>query len=113
MATCDSGRQLTGTKYLLDTSVASLILDGELRTRFPSTLVNHKIDMQAELFHGREPRTLDGKGKSLSRSINAWKWAELVAIYITPTIQNELMIAPQVSICVVMCVFTLNSHAHV
>ena len=60
MVTCDSSRQLTGTKYLLDTSVASLILDGELWTRVPSTLVNHKADMQTELFHGREPRTLDG-----------------------------------------------------
>ena len=68
---CDSTRpHPTGTKYLLDTSVASLILDGELWTRFPSTLVNHKKDMQAELFHGREPRTLEGlpaKVKSLKR----------------------------------------------
>ena len=112
MATCDSGtKQQAGTKYLLDTSVASLILDGELWTRYPSALVNHKADVQAKLFHGRKPRTLDGlpaKVKSLSRSINAWKWAELVApgsIYITPTVQNELTIAPQVSMYRLMCLY--------
>ena len=133
MATCDSGtKQRAGTKYLLDTSVASLILDGELWTRYPSALVNHKADVQAELFHGREPRTLDGLPAkvSLSRSINAWKWAELVApgsIYITPTVQNELMIAPQVSMYRLMCLYfqypglglskvtsiKLNSYEHV
>ena len=36
--------------YVLDSSMASLIMDGELWDRCPSSLVGHKVELQAALF---------------------------------------------------------------
>ena len=38
--------------YILDSSMASLIVDGELWGRYLSSLVRHKMDLQAALFGG-------------------------------------------------------------
>ena len=44
-------------KYVIDSSMASLIMDGELWGRCPSSLVGHKVELQAALF-GSESRKL-------------------------------------------------------
>lgn len=101
--------------YILDSSMASLIMDGELWGRCPSSLVGHKMDLQAALF-GSEYRKLSELPQTTSyvpRATNAYSWAKGVVeqsntdvLYITPTVRNELMRAPQVSHAVLMhCIF--------
>lgn len=93
--------------YVLDSSMASLILDGELWGRCPSSLVGHKVELQAALFgnEGRKLSELPQATGYLPRATNAYSWAKGVVeqaadmdvLFITPTVRNELMRAPQVS----------------
>ena len=98
-------------KYVLDSSVANLVLDGELWERCPCALVPYKIELQAALFcveGGREQRKIGDivpHTQHLPRAISAYKWARGLqkagntnALFITPTVGNELMRAPQVSL---------------
>jgi hypothetical protein len=66
-------------KYVLDSSVASLVLDGELWGRCPSSLVGHKKDMQAALFGSDERIKLSELAQTtnyIPRAINAYSWAK-------------------------------------
>ena len=91
--------------YVLDTSVASLILDGELWTREPGVLVGYKKDLQTSLFHTEKKKTLTDlqqESMYLQRAVNAHAWAKSVIgtgrtkLLLTPTVQVELALAPQV-----------------
>ena len=92
-------------KYMLDSSMASLVMDGELWSRCPSSLVGHKVDLQAALFRGDHVQLLELPQATsyLPRATNAYSWAKGVVeqvdtdvLFITPTVSNELMRAPQV-----------------
>ena len=97
--------------YILDTSVAKLILDGELWSREPGLLVRYHTDLQATLLHPDSKMTfrgLEGTSFTVQRAINAWKWAQNVIqtqqgtgtkLLVTPTVQNELLDALQVCTC--------------
>ena len=98
-------------KYVLDSSVANLVLDGELWERCPCALVPYKVELQAALFcveGGGEQRKIGDivpHTQHLPRAISAYKWARGLqqagntnALFITPTVGNELMRALQVSL---------------
>ena len=104
-------RMAVVNKYVLDSSVANLILDGELWERCPCALVPYKVELQAALFcveGGGEQRKIGDivpHTQHLPRAISAYKWARGLqqagntnALFITPTVGNELMRALQVSL---------------
>ena len=115
MAMCNStSPHPTGTKYLLDTSVASLILDGNcgrgshllLWTTRKICRLNYFMVENLVHLRASHPRSNPWVGASM----HAWKWAELVppnSIYITPTVLNELIISPRV-LYVSSCVSLLS-----
>ena len=64
--------------YVLDSSMASLILDGELWGRCPSSLVGHKTELQAALFGSEHCKLseLPQTTSYLPRATNAYSWAK-------------------------------------
>ena len=99
--------------YVMDTSVASLILDGELWSREPGLLVRYHKDLEASLLHPDSKMVLRDleQTHTVKRSVSAWKWAQDVVenqgttgvrLVITPTVQSELTDAMQV--CCKLCV---------
>jgi hypothetical protein len=89
--------------YILDTSVAGLILDGELWSREPGRVIPYHKDLGAALAHTGPNMSFSDLTRSSSivkRSLDAWKWAETVnqkdeRLVITPTVRAELMEAGQ------------------
>ena len=93
--------------YVLDTSVASLILDGELWSREPGLVVRYHTDLQATLLRPDLKMVLSDleQTHTVKRSMSAWKWAQDmiknqettgVRLVVTPTVQSELTSAMQV-----------------
>ena len=85
----------TSDTILVDTSLASLILDGELWKSSPSDLRRYRSDMQFD----RKP---ENNNRDLQRSILAHTWAQTlrcnnVDLRMTPTVAEELSDAGQVS----------------
>ena len=61
--------------FLLDTCVASLILNGQLWSHYPSTLVGCKPELYAAWRLVKEDLGKTYKHKfELDKSIKAWKW---------------------------------------
>lgn len=117
--------------YVLDTSVASLILDGCLWEWYPNVLVGYKSDLQAALFHQEEgaPRCalkdLPGHSLYLKRAINAYEWSKKITgsdissrprLLLTPTVCLELTMAPAVSTSIfLLClgfIYNIYLYAH-
>ena len=96
-------------QFVLDTSVASLILDGDLWERYPSVLLGYKADLQAALFHQEEEskrrmlKDLPTYSPYLQRAISAHNWSKKILsdgspkLLLPPTAQVELAMASQVS----------------
>ena len=66
-------------KYILDSCIARLILDGELRDHCPSSLVSYRLDLQAALFGGDECRKLSDLPtltNYLHRAVSVYNWAK-------------------------------------
>ena len=101
--------------YILDTSVATLMLDGELWSREPGRLVCYHTDLQATLLHQDSKMTLSDLERTSSTvqwAIHAWKWTQSLIqtqkntgtkLLVTPTAQNELLDALQVCTCMYIC----------
>ncbi len=101
--------------YILDTSVAGLMLDGELWSREPGLLVRYHKDLQTTLLHPDSKVTLsdlEGSSSTVQRSVHAWKWTQSIIqtqkntgtkLLVTPTVQNELTDALQVCTCMYIC----------
>ena len=82
--------------YFLDTSVASLILDGELFKRRPDLMYRYMPELANST--SEEVRQHD----SIQRVIAAYGWCKQFTasggkLMITPTVMLELMSAPQVT----------------
>ena len=83
-----------------------MILDGELWDRWPSSLVSYRVDLQAALFGGDERRKLSVLPSLTNYLPRVYNWAKEAVkqaagtdmLFITPTVQNELMRAQQVSL---------------
>jgi hypothetical protein len=96
-------------KYVLDSSVANLILDGEMWDRCPSSLVAYKVELQAALFGGeggerRKLKDIVEHTQYLPRAISAYRWAMELGtsrqpgtLYVTPSVHDELIRSLQVS----------------
>ena len=89
------------THYILDSSVATHILDGDLWSRKPAKIVRYRTELQYSHF------PLDQwaeKEDSIKLAVAALKWAQDMSVggiklWITPTVKNELSCAPQVTSC--------------
>ena len=91
--------------FLLDTSVASLILNGELWERSPATLMGSKPDTYAAWRLGDEDLSKTPcHHLELEKSTKAFAWAVKrrengsPPIYLSPTVQEELQKTKQVAI---------------
>ena len=91
--------------FLLDTSVASLILNGELWERSPATLMGSKPDIYAAWRLGDEDLSETPRHHlELDKSIKAFAWAVKrrengsPPLYLSPTVQEELQKTKQVAI---------------
>ena len=86
------------THYILNSSVASHILDGDLWSRQPAKIVRYR----SELLYSRFPMDRwPEEEESIKLAVAAVKWAKDMAVggiklWITPTVKNELSCAPQV-----------------
>ena len=91
--------------FLLDTCVTSLILNGELWDRSPATLMGCRPDVYAAWrFAKEETKDAQKHHTELQKSIAAYEWAKdrvkrgSPHLYLSPTIQEELVHAEQVFI---------------
>lgn len=100
----------SNVKYVLDSSVVNLVLDGEMWDRCPSSLVAYKVELQAALFGGEAGEKMKLKDlvqhtQYLPRAISAYRWARELQtsrqsgahLFITPTVHDELIRSLQVS----------------
>jgi hypothetical protein len=83
--------------YLLDSSVATLILDGELWGREPYTLLGHRKELRLQLEQTRVSlQELENKSATLRRSLAAFRFVQQrqaagsPPLLITPTVGLEL-----------------------
>ena len=84
--------------YLLDTSVAGLILDGELHSRVPHVLPRY----MSELRFSCSSTSDMALHPSVKRVMAAFEWSKAFRakggrLLITPTVRVELDCAPQVN----------------
>ena len=88
-----------GVRYLLDTNVATLILDGELWKRSPSTMMRYRPEFKAALQEATNYEDAPKHNSVLSRSVQAYKWAkkQTEPLILSATVNMELDFAPQVS----------------
>lgn len=91
--------------FLIDTCVASLILNGELWERSPATLMGSRPDIYAAWRLGDEDLSKTPRHHlELEKSTKAYAWAVKrrengsPPIYLSPTVQEELQKAKQVAI---------------
>ena len=106
--------------YILDTSVAGLILDGELWSREPERVVPYHKDLDAALAHTRSNMRLSDltySSSTVKRALDAWKWAEAIKqkdqrLVITPTVRAELMEAGQVG-CKLHVYLNIHSRSNI
>ena len=93
-------RDKSRVKYVLDSCVAGLILDGELWDHCLSSLVSYRVDLQAALFGGDERRKLSdlpSLTNYLPCAVSAYNWAKEAVeqaagtemLFITPTVQTN------------------------
>ena len=89
----------SGMMYMLDTNIATLILDGELWNRSPSTMMSYRPEFFAAVQEATNYQDAYKYNSVLSRSIQAYKWATKYdkPLIISATVQMELDFAPQVS----------------
>ena len=92
-----------GGTYMLDSSVATLILDGELWYREPYTLLGHRKELRLQLEHtNMSLRELEEKSGTLRRSLAAFHFMKqrqtsgALPLLITPTVGLELSRSQQV-----------------
>ena len=104
LSTSAMDRSMTES-FLLDTSVASLILNGELWERSPATLMGSKPDIYAAWRLGDEDLSKTPRHHlELEKSTKAFAWAVKrrengsPPIYLSPTVQEELQKTKQVTI---------------
>ena len=89
--------------FLLDTCVASLILNGELWKRSPATLMQSRVDVYAAWRLANEDISATPQHNlELEKSIKAHRWAlercerGSPSLYLSPTVQEELAKTQQV-----------------
>ena len=89
--------------FLLDTCVATLILNGELWDRSPATLMSSRVDMYAAWRLSNEDlKTAPDHHLELNKSIKAYRWVVerqekgAPPLYLSPTVQEELQHTEQV-----------------
>ena len=92
------------SNFFLDTNVASLILDGELWNRSPSTLMGHRKELvPAWEMAQHHLQSVPKFNLELARSVSAFSWAQQrfasksPPLLLSPTVQHELSAASQVS----------------
>lgn len=90
--------------YLLDSSVATLILDGELWDRVPYTLLGHRKELRLQLEQTKVSlQQLETKSITLQRSIAAFRFVQRrqaagsTPLLITPTVGLEVSRSKKVS----------------
>ena len=91
--------QLERKAYFLDTSVASLVLDGDLFHREPENITRYMSDVRFSCKSLEEV----GEHKSVLKTVAAYNWAKKFVegggrLLLTPTVTTELLLAPQVTI---------------
>ena len=96
--------------YLLDTCVASLVLNGELWEQSPFTMMGCKPDVYAAWrLAGESLESTPNKHEELLKSVKAHAWTQQrlannsPLLYLSPTVLEELGQSPQV--CVVYYVY--------
>ena len=90
--------------YLLDTSVSSYILNGELWQRQPAMLMAHRQDVYAawRLADESLADTINHH-EELQKSVTAYAWVQERVrnggppLYLSPKVQDELSLTSQVS----------------
>ena len=87
--------------YILDTSVAGLILDGELWSRESGLLVRYHTDLQATVTprFKTDPRRLGRDVIYSTAGIIQTQDSTGTKLFVTPTVQNELSDTLQVCTC--------------
>ena len=100
---CDSDSSTN--VYLLDSSVATLILDGELWEREPYTLMGHRKELRLQIEQTKiSLRELEKKSGTLRRSLAAYRFMKhrqalgAQPLLITPTVGLELSRSKKVRI---------------
>ena len=90
--------------YLLDTNVASYILNGELWQRQPAMLMAHRRDVYAAWRLADESLADTIKHhEELHKSVTAYAWVQermrngAPSLYLLPKVQDELALTSQVS----------------
>ena len=89
----------TTGRYVLDTNMATYILDGELRRRQPVSLIKARSEMAiAYKLAGDTLEDIIKHCKPLGRSRVAYSWCRSLKpmLFITPTVHTELMQAQRV-----------------
>lgn len=96
--------------YLLDSSVATLILDGELWVREPYTLLGHRKELWLQLEQTKiSLDQLEVRSTTLKRSLAAYRFMEqrqasgARPLLITPTVGLELSRSKKVRIILSAC----------
>ena len=87
------------THYFLDSSVASMVLDGDLWRRDPQRLVSYKPELK---FSSHLLFQMEEKEEAVRSVVRTHSWARSVSqgdirLWITPSVKAYLMLAPQVS----------------
>ena len=65
---------ISGSTLVLDTSLATLILNGDLWTRSKSMLVKFRSELKALIKQGHQLEELPLEDAELRRSLAAYKW---------------------------------------
>ena len=86
------------THYILDSSVATHVLDGDLWSRKPATITRYRTELKYSQFPMER-----WEEDCIKFAVAALKWARDISVggirlWITPTVENELSCAPQVCI---------------
>ena len=89
---------LNSTHYILDSSVVTYVLDGDLWSRKLATIVRYRTELHYS--HFSMERWAEEED-SIKLAVATLKWAREMSVggiklWITPTVKNELSCAPQV-----------------
>lgn len=98
-------------EYILDTNIATFILDGELWMREPAVLMRARPELNVCWKQARgDLATVPSFYEPLRRSVMAFEWfRESKPVTVLPlTVQTELSIAAQVS-GIYMCGLVINN----
>lgn len=93
--------------YLLDTCVATFVLDSELWHRSPPTLMEYRRELYAAWSLAGEPKEVGDAipfNENLAKAVKAFEWvqrriqANSPPLLLCPTVEEELNHTPQVQI---------------